>query len=105
MADNTVTDEVVHNRLRDLAYEASSKWSRGYVRWLGALEHMDEVLTLHRHHATVKAELGHDSRVAQDVACAIEREMADLWVLLEMDRMADPAFGECCEKRANRFQP
>jgi hypothetical protein len=83
-----------------LVEEPASKWASPYVRRLGALEHCDEVLTLHRAEAVAKAK-GRKGAVEP----ALVRELADLWCVLEMCRRGDPSFAVACSERAERFRP
>ena len=80
--------------------EGSPKWADAYVRRLGILEHCDEIITLHRSEAVAKAE-GRKGTFAQ----AIEREIADLWCIIQMHRMSDGEFKKLCNERALRFRP
>lgn len=77
-----------------------SKWSDGYVRRLGLLEHCDEILALHRAEAVAKAE-GRRGTVEP----ALVRETADLWCILEMCRRSDEGFAALCEERTMKFRP
>ena len=83
-----------------LVDDPASKWTSPYFRRLAALEHCDEILTLHRAEAVAKAE-GRKGTVEP----ALERELADLWCILEMHRRADPDFAATCEGRAEKFRP
>lgn len=80
--------------------ENLSKWADPYVRRLGMLEHCDEILALHRAEAVEKAK---GSKGA--VEPALERELADLWCILEMHRRASEEFNGLCEERAWKFRP
>lgn len=87
-------------KLDELCTREPSKWTDSYVRRLGVLEHCDEILTLHRAEAVAKAE-GKKGTIEP----ALERELADLWCILEMCRMADTAFADLCDQRSAKFRP
>lgn len=83
-----------------LAEDPKSKWTSPYLRRLGALEHADEVLELHRAETRAKAR-GEKGTYEP----ALRRELADMWCILEMTRMADSGFAELCEERSSKFKP
>lgn len=89
-------------RLRGLATGRSSKWAAGYVRALGILEHLDECRTLKSRWDELKAEMSPKSHA---VAAQLDRELADLWCILEMRRLAEPDWARTCAERARKFRP
>ena len=79
------------------------KWSDEYVRRLGMLEHCDELVVLHRRKAEIKAEGNRISE--QNVVEQMLKEAADLWVILEICRVADRKFANLCSERVKKFKP
>jgi hypothetical protein len=76
------------------------KWDDPYIQKLGALEHLDECLALHRAQAVAKAE-GRSTDVAR-LGGQLEYELMDLYLILQK-RFA--AFGDTVQDRAAKFRP